>query len=255
MKHFVIPDCQIKPGVDISYLEHIGKYIVYKQPDVVVCLGDFADMPSLSSYDVGTKSFEGRRYKSDIQAALDGMETLMAPIREYNHRAKRNHRERYSPRLVLTLGNHEARITKATNSDPKLDGTLGLHDLRYEEFGWEVYPFLEVVVIDGIAYSHYFTSGVMGRPCTTAAAQLTKKHQSCIAGHQQGLQIATGHRADGSRLTSIIAGSCYTHNEDYMGPQGNKHWRGCLMLHEVNNGEFDLMPISLDYLRKKYETV
>jgi hypothetical protein len=108
------------------------------------------------------------------------------------------------------------------------------------------------VVIDGIAYSHYFTTGVMGRPCTTAAAQLTKKHMSCIAGHQQGLQIATGHRADGSRLTSIIAGSCYTHDEDYMGPQGNKHWRGCLMLHEVNNGEFDLMPISLDYLRKKY---
>jgi hypothetical protein len=209
-------------------------------------------MPSLSSYDVGTKSFEGRRYKTDIQAALDGMETLMAPIREYNQRAKRNHRERYSPQLVLTLGNHEQRIKKATNSDPKLDGTLGLHDLQYEDFGWKVYPFLEVVVIDGIAYSHYFTTGVMGRPCTTAAAQLTKKHMSCIAGHQQGLQIATGHRADGKRLTSIIAGSCYTHNEDYMGPQGNKHWRGCLMLHEVNDGEFDLMPISLDYLRKKY---
>jgi hypothetical protein len=151
------------------------------------------------------------------------------------------------------LGNHEHRINKVTNQDPKLDGTIGIGDLRYKEYGWEVYDFLDVVVIDGIAYSHYFTTGVMGRPCTTAAAQLTKKHMSCIAGHQQGLQIATGHRADGSRLTSIIAGSCYTHDEDYMGPQGNKHWRGCLMLHEVNNGEVDLMPISLDYLRKKYE--
>lgn len=210
-------------------------------------------MPSLSSYDVGTKSFEGRRYKSDIQAALDGMEALLAPLNSYNERAKRNHKERYAPRLVLTYGNHEHRIAKATNSDPKLDGTLGLHDLQYEKFGWEVHPFLDVVVIDGIAYSHYFTTGVMGRPCTTAAAQLTKKHMSCVAGHQQGLQIATGHRADGRRLTSIIAGSCYTHNEDYMGPQGNKHWRGCLMLHEVNDGEFDLMPISLDYLRKKFD--
>ncbi len=75
---------------------------------------------------------------------------------------------------------------------------------------------------------------------------------SCVAGHQQGLQIATGHRADGARLTSIIAGSCYEHDEDYMGPQGNKHWRGLLVLHECKEGEFDLMPVSLNYINKKY---
>lgn len=252
IKHFIIPDTQVKPGHDITYLRRIGQYIVDKKPDVVVCLGDFADMASLSSYDVGTKSFEGRRYKSDIEWAHKGMETLLEPIHTNNAAARRGHRERYNPRLVLTLGNHEHRINKVTNSDPKLDGTISIEDLKYKEYGWEVYPFLDVVVIDGIAYSHYFTSGVLGRPCTSAAAQLSKKHMSCIAGHQQGLQIATGHRADGSRLTSIIAGSCYEHDEDYMGPQGNKHWRGCMMLHEVKDGEFDIMPISLSYLEKKY---
>lgn len=252
IKHFVIPDVQVKPGHDTSYLRNIGQYIVDKRPEVVVCIGDFADMPSLSSYDVGTKAFEGRRYKNDIEAAHRAMENLLDPIREHNERARKGHRERYVPRLVLTLGNHEQRIVKATNNDPKLDGVLSIKDLRYAEYGWEVYPFLDVVVIDGIAYSHYFTSGVLGRPCTTAAAQLTKKHMSCIAGHQQGLQIATGHRADGTRLTSIIAGSCYLHDEDYMGPQGNKHWRGCMMLHEVKNGEFDLMPVSLSYLERRY---
>jgi hypothetical protein len=253
MRHLVIPDCQVKPGHDLTYLKWIGQYIVDKQPDVVVCLGDFADMPSLSSYDVGTKSFEGRRYKTDVEATHQGMETLLAPIRSYNAKAAKGHRQRYLPRLVLTLGNHEHRINKVTNSDPKLDGTISIEDLKYREYGWEVHKFLDVVVIDGIAYSHYFTSGVMGRPCTSAAAQLNRKHMSCIAGHQQGLQIATGHRADGTRLTSIIAGSCYLHDEDYMGPQGNKHWRGLMMLHEVNQGEFDLMPVSLSYLRKKYE--
>lgn len=248
----MIPDCQVKPGVDFSYLEHIGKYLVEKKPDVVVCIGDFADMPSLSSYDVGKKSFEGRRYKADVEATKEAMALLLEPLKDFNRKAKQHHRERYNPKLVFTLGNHEARISKVINNDSKLDGTIGLSDLKYEEAAWEVYDFLQPIVIDGIAYCHYFTTGVMGRPCTTAAAQLTKKHMSCVAGHQQGLQIATGHRADGKRLTSIIAGSCYTHNEDYMGPQGNKHWRGCLMLHEVNDGEFDPMPISLDYLRKKY---
>lgn len=251
-KHLVIPDCQVKPGHDLDYLRWIGNYIVEKKPDVIINIGDFADMSSLSSYDVGTKSFEGRRYKTDVLAAIEGMESLMAPIKSYNAAAKRGNRKRYYPRMVLTLGNHENRINKVTNTDPKLDGTISIEDLKYKEYGWEVFKYLDVVVIDGIAYSHYFTSGVLGRPCTSAAAQLNKKHMSCVAGHQQGLQIATGHRADGTRLTSVIAGSCYLHDEDYMGPQGNKHWRGILMLHEVHDGEFDLSPISLNFLRKKY---
>ena len=253
-RHYILPDCQVKPDHDVDYLKWVGEYIVEKKPDVIVCIGDFADMPSLSSYDIGTKSFEGRRYKADIEAAHHAMETLLGPIKAFNAKAKKGHRERYNPRMVLTLGNHENRINKVTDKDPKLDGTISIEDLKYKEFGWEVHPFLDVVVIDGIAYSHYFVTGTLGRPCTTAQVQLTKKHMSCISGHQQGLQIATGYRADGVRLTSIIAGSCYLHDEDYMGPQGNKHWRGCLMLNEVTSeGEFDIMPVSLNYLKTKYD--
>jgi len=251
-KILVLPDCQVKPDHDVSYLSKIGQYIVEKKPDTVVCIGDFADMPSLSSYDVGRKSFEGRRYTKDVEATHVAMDTLLSPLRQHNLAAKKHHKERYNPRLVLTLGNHEERISRAVEGDAKLEGVLSIDDLEYEKHGWEVYPFLDVVVIDGVAFSHYFTSGTLGRPSTSAAAQLNKKHMSCIAGHQQGLQIATGHRADGKRLTSIIAGSCYEHDEDYMGPQGNKHWRGFLVLHEVKDGEFDLMPVSLDYLNRKY---
>lgn len=252
MKIAVIPDVQLRAGDNTDFLGHIGNYLVAKKPDVVVNMGDFADMPSLSSYDVGKKAFEGRRYKLDIEAAHQGMEALLAPIRAYNSKMRRTKHQQYVPRYVLTRGNHEDRISRAVNGDAKLDGTIGLDDLQYKEYGWEVYPFLEPVIISGVAFCHYFTTGVAGRPATSAQLQLAKKHMSCVAGHQQGLQIATGHRADGKRLTSIIAGSCYEHDEDYMGPQGNKHWRGILMLHEVVDGEFDAMPVSLKYLRKKY---
>ena len=251
-KHLVIPDLQIRPGDDTTFLRAIGEYIVAKKPEVIVQIGDMADMPSLSSYDIGKKSFEGRRYKADIEAVHRGMEVLLEPIQEYNRRAKLGHRERYVPRRVLTLGNHEDRISRAVNNDSKLDGTIGLQDLKYEEYGWEVYPFLQPVVIDGVAYCHYFTTGIAGRPAPSATLQLAKKHMSCVAGHQQGFQIANGTRADGVRLTSIIAGSCYEHNEDYLGPQGNHHWRGVLMLHSVVDGEFDLVQVPLSYLRKKY---
>lgn len=247
----VLPDVQAKPGVDFSYLRRIGMYALEKRPEIIVCGGDFADMPSLSSYDKGKKSFEGRRYKRDIEAAQFAMQAFLKPIEEYNKTAKKP----YEPRKVLILGNHENRINRATNDDAMLDGVLSLDDLAYKEYGWEVHDFLEVVLIEGVAFSHYFTSGVMGRPITTAQALLTKKHMSCVAFHQQGLQIATSYRADGALLTSVIAGSCYEHDEDYLGPQGNKHWRGFLVLNDVQDGRFDLMPVSLDYINRKYPDV
>lgn len=251
--HLVIPDCQIRAGDDTTFLRAIGNYIVKKQPDVIVCLGDFADMPSLSSYDVGKKSFEGRRYTVDIQATVQAMDTLLAPIKEFNTKARKFKEKQYKPHMVLTLGNHENRINRAVNDDAKLEGVLSVNDLKYKEFGWEVHDFLDVVIIDGVAYSHYFVTGVAGRPASSAAAQFRKTNMSCISGHQQGLQIHTGGRADGAQLTSIICGSCYEHDEDYLGPQGNKHWRGILMLHDVrNSGEFDIMPVKLDWLVNKY---
>ncbi len=209
-------------------------------------------MPSLSSYDVGKKSFEGRRYVADIDASHAAMRALLQPITDYNNRARKNKEKQYKPEMHLTLGNHENRINRAVNDSPQLDGVLSVNDLGYEQYGWNVHPFLDVVVIDGVAYSHYFTTGLLGRPVTTAAACLSKKHQSCVQGHQQGLQIASSHRADGTRLTSIIAGSFYEHNEDYMSTQGNNHWRGFLMLHDVKDGEFDVMPVSMKFLNEKY---
>lgn len=251
--HLVIPDCQIRAGDDTGFLTAIGNYIVKKQPEVIVNLGDFADMSSLSSYDVGKKSFEGRRYRTDIDAVHGAMKALLTPVNEYNARQRKNKEKQYKPRMVMLLGNHENRINRAVNDDAKLEGVLSTDDLKYKEFGWEVHDFLEVVIVDGIAYSHYFVTGVAGRPASTAAAQFRKTNMSCVSGHQQGLQIHTGGRADGAQLTSIIAGSCYEHDEDYLGPQGNKHWRGILMLHDVRDqGQFDIMPVTLKWLKEKY---
>lgn len=252
-KIMVLPDIQAKDGIDFTYLRKIGQYMCEKRPDVIVCIGDLADMPSLSSYDVGKKSFEGRRYTKDIDAAIEAQTALWGPLGLLNERQRRNKEKIYSPFSIMCLGNHENRINRAVNNDPKLEGLISVDDLQYEKYWDKVYSFLETVIVDGVAFSHYFVTGVAGRPSSTANAQMNKQHMSCVAGHQQGLQIATAHRADGTRLTSIIAGSCYEHDEDYLGVQGNKHWRGFLMLHEVYQGNFDLMPVSLDYLNKKYE--
>jgi hypothetical protein len=252
VKHLIIPDTQCKPDVPLDHLTWAGEYIVNKKPDTVVMIGDFADMESLSQYDVGKKSFEGRRYKLDIECAHKAMEMLLKPLKDFNENAKKNHEKRYNPRLVLTLGNHEDRISRVVESDPKWDGVVSLADLAYESYGWEVIPYLEPVVIDGVAYCHFFTSGTMGKPVTSAAALLSKKHQSCVMGHVQGRQIAYGTRADGTQITGLFVGGFYQHDEAYLKWQGNKHWRGLWVLHEVNNGSFDEMPVSMTYLERKY---
>jgi hypothetical protein len=251
-KILVLPDIQAKDGIDFAYLNKIGQYIVDKKPDTIVCIGDLADMPSLSSYDVGKKSFEGRRYTKDVQAAQDAQAALFEPLERYQVQQERNKKKVYAPLRIMCLGNHENRINRAIESDAKLEGLISVSDLGYDHYWHSTHKFLEVVTIDGVAFSHYFVTGQAGRPSSTANAQLNKQHMSCISGHQQGLQIAMAQRADGTRLTSVIAGSCYEHDEDYLGVQGNKHWRGFLMLHEVVDGQFDLMTVTLNYINKRY---
>lgn len=253
MKHLVIPDTQVKPNSPTDHLRWAGLYAAEKKPDVIVHIGDHFDMPSLSSWDVGKKSFEGRRYKDDIEAGIHAMEVFLQPIREEQQRLKVNKHKQWRPRMVYTLGNHENRIERAIESDPKLDGLIGYKDLQLEEMGFEVYDFLDVVVIDQIAYAHYFTSGIMGRPVSSARNMLSKKMMSCIMGHVQDRDIAYGRRADGTNILGLFSGIYYQHDEDYLTPQTNSSWRGIWMLNEVANGGCDELPVSMNYLRNKYQ--
>lgn len=241
----VIPDCQVKPDVDISHLAKIGQYFADKRPNVIVCIGDFADMPSLSTYEAaGSLRRENQRYQLDIESVQVAMEALMTPIRAEMAKG-------WQPRLVMTMGNHEHRINRAIEDFPKLQGTIQIDDLRYKEWGWEVHDFLKPVVIEGVAFCHYFQTGQMGRPASSARAILNKQHMSCFAGHQQGRDIAYGKRGDGREMTAIICGSCYLHDEDYLSPQTNNHFRGIYMLNDVCDGAFEEMPVSLRYLMRR----
>ena len=240
--HLIIPDTQVKPGVNTDHLEWIGNYIAEKRPDVIVQLGDFADMPSLSSYDEGKAEMEGRLVIQDIEVVRDAMKRLLVPVK---------HVKGYHPRMVLTLGNHEDRITRYVEDHPKLRGSLHVHNLGYQKVGWEVYPFLEIVEIDGIEYSHYFVSGAMGRPVSSARALLTARHNSAVMGHKQETDIAF-HPKSGH--FGIIAGCCYLHEEKYLGPQmqGKAQRRQIIMLHEVHEGIADPMFVSLKFLKANY---
>ena len=244
----------------MAHLSWIGRYIVEKQPDVVVHLGDHWDMPSLSSYDAGKKSFEGRRYVNDVHAGNVGLDALMAPIERYNDERRRYKEKLYKPRLVMLRGNHEARIERAIESDPKLDGLLGYHDFNDVVHGWETVPFLQPIIIDGVTYVHFSVLNANGDVMASkygqanARTQLNREMRTIVTGHKQGLDIAN-RPAHGRLYWSIICGSAYLHDEKYLTPQGNHYWRGVIMLNDVRGGEFEPMPLTLQYLCRRYEGV
>lgn len=250
--HIIIPDVQARPDDNFEFLTWIGEYIAYEQPDVIIQIGDFADMPSLSSYDVGKKSFEGRTYKADIAASINAMDSLMLPILKKQVKLEEGHKRRWKPKMYLTLGNHEYRIDKAINNDRKLEDLISVNDLQYEVYGWEVIPFLKPLVIDNILFVHYYCSGSKGMPVASARLLTQHAHMSTIVGHQQGKDIYYTKRGDGKRITGIIAGSCYVHDENYLNHQTNNHWRGIIKLENVKDGEFDEQFISLKQLESMY---
>lgn len=252
-QHVVLPDTQVKPGVPTDNLRWFGLYCAEKRPDVIVHLGDHHDMPSLSSYDKGKKAMEGRRYRADIDSGNEAWEVLDAGIRSGIEKDRRARGRVWKPRKVKLRGNHEHRIIRATELDAALDGTIGYHDI--EDLDWEVHDFLEPVDIDGVVYAHYFQNRGTGKPLGgMAMTRLKQLGHTFIQGHQQTLEVATRFVLD-KQQWGIVAGAAYLHDEDYLGYQGNHHWRGIIRLARVEDGSFDPMFISLDSLCRRYEGV
>ena len=254
--HIVIPDTQAKDGVPTDHLRWIGQYIVDEfrdKPVKIIHLGDHADMPSLSSYDKGKKSMEGRRVVADIKAANDAWAILNEAMVAFNkHRAKLKHKL-WLPERHILLGNHEDRINRAVEGDPQLEGVFSIDNLDYERSGWKVKRFREVLWLDGVAYSHFFYNPMTGKPFGgNVESRLKTIGHTFTMGHQQtlmyGLRFVGGKSQHG-----LIAGACYLHDDDYKGPQGNSHWRGIVIEHEVRDGSYDPMFVSLDYLCRRYE--
>lgn len=254
--HVVIPDCQVKPGVPLDHLDWIGRYIVdsFAGRDNVklVCLGDFADMESLSSYDVGKKEMEGRRYALDIEASNGGWKLLNRALVTYNrNRADTKHKQ-WWPERHICLGNHEDRIDRAISLDAKLDGTISTGDLDFARSGWTVHGFRKVLWLDGVAYSHLFYNQMNGRPYSGNNIETRLKNigHSFTMGHQQVLLHGIRYVA-GKQQNGLVAGAAYLHDEDYLGPQ-QAYWRGIIVKHQVEDGAYDIMTVSLDFLCRRY---
>lgn len=245
--HVVIPDNQIKPGVPTAHVEWVGCYIADALGDrenvEIIDLGDFWDLASLSSYDKGKRQMEGRRLAADLLAGNKAFARRDAVLPK-----KKSWRKR------ILRGNHELRLQRMIDLDAQLEGLISMDLL--DTLDWEVHDFLDVVWLDGVAYSHYFYQPNTGRPYggENLGLRLKTIGHSFTMGHQQGLLYSVRATTNGMQH-GLVCGSCYTHDEEYRGPQAQDHWRGIVVCNQVENGTYDPLFVSLDYLCRKYEGI
>lgn len=237
----VCGDPHAKPGVSNRRFTWLGKVLAAIQPDVFVMMGDHADMESLSSYDGSSltggsrakKSFEGRRYKLDVEAAVEALDRIHVELQKAG---------RKRPRRVALGGNHdEQRITRAVENVPELDGVLSIRDFQFDHFGYDYVPFLQAEDINGFLFSHYLTSGVLGKPVGgehPAANLLKTQHTSCVVGHSHLFNEAHRTSANGKRIQAFVAG-CYLDPQQREGYAGNANFlwsKGLLLMRDVDGG-------------------
>lgn len=249
----VIPDTQIRPDnleLNRPLLEAVGKLIVDWRPDVIVHIGDHYDMKSLCHYDFPKNNrmvFDGDEVRRDIEAGIRAMEIMLEPLSLLRGDQRWNKKKVYNPERHFTLGNHEQRVDRYN----ELKGLVNI-PLELRQLGWQVHPFLKPVEIEGVHFVHYAYNAMSGKPIGgTAEYRLNKLKLSFVQGHEQNFKYAQEYLNDGRKISALVGGSCYLHDEEYKGFQGNNHFRGCFKLHNVHDGMYDLEQVSVERLLGK----
>ena len=251
--YLIVPDQHAHYQHDNRRADYLAQFIIDLKPDVVINMGDAADMPSLSDYDKGKRSFVGRSYKADIDAHLEFQERLWGPVKKTKKKM---------PYRVILEGNHEHRVERALDYSPELAGTIGFSDYDFEHYYHEVVRYdgglPGIYKSDGILFAHFFPSGISGRPLggnSPARMMQLKNKVSCVAAHSHTLDLATERNIDGRTVNCLVTGCYQDYVNDWAGPIG-RFWRfGVSVLHNVRDGDFDYQWVSLSTLKKVYSEV
>jgi hypothetical protein len=249
----VVPDQHAHPDYDNERADYLGQLIKDLKPNLLVNMGDTADMASLCHYDKGKGKFFSRSYQKDIEAHLDFQERMFAPM----IRAKKRR-----PHTVCLIGNHENRVNKVLEYEPHLGGDkygISMRDFNHETYYDEVIPYdgstPGIYNYRNVLFSHYFVSGVMGRPVGGehhAASLLSKNLCSSVAAHSHTFDFSIRKRADGKTVMALVAGVFQDYKGDWAGAAENFWESGVAILRNFEEGRWDLEWVSIDRLRRAY---
>lgn len=242
------------PSVPNDRFNWLGDFLYDLKPDMVIDLGDGADMRSLNTYDTRyPQALVAQSYQADIEHYNDAMERMRWKFRY--HKRKR-------PVYIGFEGNHEHRIKKAISHDPRLEGqrygvSFGHLQTNYwfDEYHEYVNSAPSLVIYDGIVYGHYVASGNYGTAMSTkhhGYSLVEKLACSATVGHTH--KFSYFYKGDGrpKPLHGLVVG-CFKGAEEGWAGQANHEWRsGLVVKREVSDGNYDLEWVSLKRLEQMY---
>lgn len=249
----VVPDAHDSAHDHCKERFHLlGKYILKTQPKMIVLIGDFMTMDSLNAHD-DNDTLNGKSkptLKQDLESGNAALSIMFKYVNEYNALRKIQKKSRYTPEVVITLGNHDddqggtgrGRWDRYIQRNPELAGFKPISDL-YQSYGIKTVPYGKFFKYGDIVFTHVpFTGGnqpITGmNVCRKALGAVFEK--VVVFGHihtPESLTVTanSGDRSQFSR-TAICTGS-FCPREDYTLP-GPCGWGFNLLNLTVADGRY-----------------
>lgn len=246
--------CHADPSASNDRFDWLGNFIYDLKPDLVIDLGDGADMRSLNSYDTRyPQQIVTQSYEEDINSYNDSQDRL---------RHKFRHMRRKKPFWIGFEGNHENRIKKAVALDPRLEGSkygVSFRHLQTDYYFDEYHEYENsapaIADYFGVSFAHYFSSGNYGSAISGihhAYALLQHRNSSSTCGHSHKRSIFFKDSAHPYPIIGSVVG-CYKGKDEGWAGQSNKEWwKGILVKRELENGVYEPQWISMKTLEREY---
>jgi hypothetical protein len=197
IKVVAIGDPHDKPGRCKKRFSWMGRFAAEQRPDVVVSIGDWASLDSLSTHEVPGSQNDAERpaFHDDLDSLDESMRAFHLGLSGWN-----------GPRLHCH-GNHEHRATRSAQRQPKQCGDLPVRlDQAFARYGWATNPFGKFVEIGGVDFVHC-PLNVMGREVGGQNAERTIANgatKSLVFGHTHRSNLINATKFGQSRKVTVL---------------------------------------------------
>ena len=230
----------------------LGKFLYDLKPDLVIDLGDGADMKSLNSFDTRKpEAIVSQSYERDINIYNDAQERIRWEF--VKNRKKK-------PAFYGFEGNHENRIKTAISYDPRLEGKkygISFSHLNTNKWFDEYHEYHNsapaIHNYHGVDFAHFVGAGNYGRPISGvhhAYGLIQHRYRSTIVGHSHKRDV---YFKDNAKAIGVVAGCFKGADETWAGQSNGDWWKGLVVLHNLSGGLFEPQFVSLETLRRQYQ--
>jgi hypothetical protein len=253
--YLLVPDAHVMAGDDLARFRALHKWLGARNVRLegLINIGDLWDFASLCAHDQDNPEWYSRQLGEEIDVGIEALELQNKILKDFGiagavlHFIEGNHENRYNKWMA---GDNRLR----TSPFPKTVADIIKSRLsKPARAKLKFHKFLQPAIVRGVAFSHYFVSGLMARPQSgerPAGTILKTQHMSCVCGHSHTLDFAERTRADSTKIYGLVAG-CFVDPKaefGFAGPARKLWWSGCHLLHFTGTGQFDLESVSYERL-------